>query len=152
MKEISSAAHPLVKYWVRLRSDAAFRRKEKRLLVEGLKCIQDVASKLPIKRLISLDEMPTFLCDEAIIVTHTILEKISGLETSDGLIAEFEMPAAQNLKGLSHILVCDRIQDPGNIGTLIRTALSLGWEGIFFLPGCADPFNDKALRAAKSAT
>jgi TrmH family RNA methyltransferase len=38
------------------------------------------------------------------------------------------------------------------MGTLIRSALALGWDGIFLLEGCCDPFNDKALRAGKGAT
>ena len=44
------------------------------------------------------------------------------------------------------------MQDPGNVGTLIRTALGLGWDAIFLIDGCCDPFNGKALRAARGAT
>jgi TrmH family RNA methyltransferase len=47
--------------------------------------------------------------------------------------------------------VLDRISDPGNLGTLLRTALALGWEGAFLTPHSADPFNDKAIRASKGA-
>jgi TrmH family RNA methyltransferase len=44
-----------------------------------------------------------------------------------------------------------RIQDPGNLGTILRTASGLGWTGVFLLDGCCDPFNEKSLRAARSA-
>ncbi|GFR49266.1 hypothetical protein Agub_g11245, partial [Astrephomene gubernaculifera] len=47
------------------------------------------------------------------------------------------------------LLVLDGVQDPGNLGTLVRTALAFGWQGVFLLPGCCDPFNDKALRASR---
>ncbi|CAI7746619.1 unnamed protein product [Closterium sp. NIES-54] len=40
-------------------------------------------------------------------------------------------------------------QDPGNLGTLLRTALAFDWHGVFLLHGCCDPFNDKALRASR---
>ena len=45
----------------------------------------------------------------------------------------------------------DQIADPGNCGTLLRTAYALGWDGVVATPGTVDFFNDKALRAAKGA-
>ena len=56
-----------------------------------------------------------------------------------------------SLQGLDRVLVLDRIQDPGNLGTILRTASGLGWTGIFLLNGCCDPFNDKSIRAARGA-
>ncbi|KAL8109210.1 hypothetical protein AgCh_025342 [Apium graveolens] len=50
------------------------------------------------------------------------------------------------------VLVLDGIQDPGNLGTLLRSAMAFGWGGVFLLPGCCDPFNDKALRASRGAS
>lgn len=44
---------------------------------------------------------------------------------------------------------CVTLQDPGNVGTLIRTALAFNWEAVFLLTGCCDPFNEKALRASR---
>jgi len=53
---------------------------------------------------------------------------------------------------LQRVLVLDGVADPGNLGTLLRTALALGWEGAYLLQNCCDPYNDKALRAAMGAT
>ncbi|XP_038689751.1 uncharacterized tRNA/rRNA methyltransferase slr1673-like isoform X2 [Tripterygium wilfordii] len=44
------------------------------------------------------------------------------------------------------------MQDPGNLGTLIRSAVAFRWGGVFLLPGCCDPFNEKALRASRGAS
>jgi RNA methyltransferase, TrmH family len=44
------------------------------------------------------------------------------------------------------------VQDPGDLGTLLRTAAAFGWQAVWLLPGCCDPFNDKAVRASKGAT
>ncbi|MEW5296863.1 MAG: hypothetical protein WDW36_000112 [Sanguina aurantia] len=52
---------------------------------------------------------------------------------------------------LERLLVLDGIQDPGNLGTLVRSALAFGWDGVWLLPGCCDPFNDKAVRASRGA-
>lgn len=49
------------------------------------------------------------------------------------------------------LLALDRVQDPGNMGTLMRSALAFGWDGVFLLPGCCDPFNEKAVRASRGA-
>ncbi|MQM00516.1 hypothetical protein Taro_033256, partial [Colocasia esculenta] len=42
--------------------------------------------------------------------------------------------------------------DPGNLGTLLRSTMAFKWDGVFLLPSCCDPFNDKALRAARGAS
>ena len=70
----------------------------------------------------------------------------------EGILATFALPLMNQLKKSQRLLALDAIQDPGNMGTLLRTCLALGWDGCFLLPGCTDPFSDKALRAAKGAT
>jgi RNA methyltransferase, TrmH family len=47
--------------------------------------------------------------------------------------------------------VLDRVQDPGNLGTLLRNAVALDWDAVYLLDGCCDPFNEKAVRASKGA-
>lgn len=44
---------------------------------------------------------------------------------------------------LSRVLALDGVQDPGNLGTLLRSAAALGWQAVVLLPGCCDPWNDK---------
>jgi tRNA G18 (ribose-2'-O)-methylase SpoU len=58
---------------------------------------------------------------------------------------------AGTLKEVRRLLALDRVQDPGNMGTLLRTAIAFGWDGVFLLPGCTDPFGDKAVRAGRGA-
>ena len=50
------------------------------------------------------------------------------------------------------MLILDHITDPGNLGTLLRTAAGLDWNYVYIGPNSVDPFNDKALRAAKGST
>lgn len=152
MKNIASLQHPLVKHWVRLQSDSRYRKSEKRVLLEGYNAICDVSKRIPIQRLIISKPYPELTAVETIVVSEAILKKISSVEESSGIIAEFDMPTMQPLTKCTHIIVSDAIQDPGNMGTLIRTALAFGWEGLFLLPKSIDPFNDKALRSAKGAT
>ena len=105
--------------------------------------------------LIGVDEadFPESLkADEKVIVPPSVMQKISGVKTPEGLIAELKMPPNISLQGKRYILAIDGISDPGNLGTLLRTALALGWEGAYIVEGSCDPYNDKALRAAKGAT
>lgn len=52
---------------------------------------------------------------------------------------------------LTRLLALEGVQDPGNLGTLLRTACAFGWDAVLLLPGCCDPYNDKALRASRGA-
>ncbi len=85
-------------------------------------------------------------------VTPQVMKKISGLQQPEPIAAEVRMPKPQDLSSLQFLLVLDKISDPGNLGTLLRSARGLGWDGVFLTPGSTDPFNDKAIRAAKGAT
>lgn len=151
MKQISSLQHPLVKHWYKLKNDAKYRKETNRVLIEGKNSIQDLARKDLILRLATLEPHPEIAATETFIISASILQKISSVETSDGIIAELERPEYALKKHYTRLVVLDRIQDPGNLGTIIRSAHALGWDGVFLLPGCTDPFSSKALRSTKGA-
>ncbi len=150
IKEITSLQHPLVKHLVKLRQDKELRKETRTLLIVGRKTIRDLSEKLPVQILLTT-EKESLDAEETIIATPEILKKITGLEEPDGIAAVFSWPKPQILEGKKRVLVLDRLQDPGNVGTLFRTALGLGWEGVILVQGSVDPFNDKVLRAAKGA-
>lgn len=155
MKEITSLQHPLIKHWVKLRKNHDYRHEHHRLLIEGIKIVHEVSETVPIKCLIATaetyepDQIPA---EEVILVSEAVMQKISGTESPEGLIAEIEMPPQAALEKKNNLLILDGINDPGNLGTLLRTALALGWDGVFILENSCDPYNDKSLRAAKGAT
>mgnify|MGYP003311319538 CR=1 FL=1 len=75
------------------------------------------------------------------------------LNRNQGMIAEVKLTLNKgDLSKNNHIVILDSISDPGNLGTLIRTAQALGFNSIFITKESADPFSSKALRAAKGAT
>lgn len=107
--------------------------------------VQELPKTCKIKNIISTKE------SEGIWVTDEIVCKISGLKTHDGLIAEVQMPEESPFPKEGNILILDCIQDPSNVGALLRSACAFQFKAAFFLNACADPFNDKALRASKGA-
>jgi len=147
---ISSLQHPLVKRLVKLRDNKAFRTQEKSVLVVGVTLVSDVAARLPLKTLISVDPLP-FHAKESYLAPPNVLEKIINISSHDLVAAEVELPEPSSLEKLKTIVVLDGLADPGNVGTILRTAVALGWEGAFLTPKTADPYNDKALRAARGA-
>ena len=146
-KKITSLQHPLVEHWLRLRLEKSYREETQRVLISGKKMIEE----LPVQRLITLAPHPEIGCKDQILVTEPILKKITDLPSPDGFAAEVFLPPEQDLKKRRRLLILDQIQDPGNLGTLARTALGLSWEGVILTDGCVDFFNDKALRAGRGA-
>ncbi len=154
-REITSLQHPLVKHLVRLRQNRDYREERQSVFIEGGKLIGEVCSHKPAKVIIAYDSTyipPGVMADEIIMVSEAVMHKISGLQTPEGVAAEAAIPQQASLEGLRWILVCDGVSDPGNLGTLLRSGLALGWEGAFILNDSCDPYNDKAVRAAKGAT
>lgn len=151
---LTSLQHPLVKHLVKLREERRYRLKEGSCLVHGDAVIRELADERPLKRLFveegcSVD--PRWQIESLYEVTPSILKKVSGVAEPQRMVAELTLPAFQSMEGKRHWLVLDRLQDPGNMGTLLRTALALGWEGAFVVEGSVDPFNAKALQAGKGA-
>ncbi|MEN8143810.1 MAG: RNA methyltransferase [Gemmatimonadota bacterium] len=80
------------------------------------------------------------------------LEALADTLTPQGVLAAVPIPSTAWPDSAARVLVLDRLQDPGNVGTLLRTAEALGLDGAALLPGTADPWGPKALRAAAGST
>ena len=90
--------------------------------------------------------------DSAIcVLSEDCFEKVTATSTSQGIAAMAEKPVWQKgdlFSPGSNVLVLDRIQDPGNLGTLLRTGEAAGFAGAVLIRGGADPFGPKAVRAS----
>ena len=134
---IESTQHPIAKHFTKLVHDKKYRYESKRVVVSCDKVIAEISKQVaPITVLEGSAE---------------VLKKITKLPTFTGMLAEFEMPLIEKFRDANRLLILDGISDPGNLGTLIRTAAALGFDAIYLLPSCVDPFNDKALRSARAA-
>lgn len=154
-KEITSLQHPIIKHLVKLRKDRAYRNINNTALIVGRKLVQEVGAHAPLLTLLvdKQDPIPSSIsASTTYFVPSAIFKKITGLENPECIAAEIPIPSQGNLNNKKCILALDGVSDPGNLGTLLRTALALGWDGVFILSSSADPFNDKALRSAKGAT
>lgn len=151
IKRIDSLQHPLVKAAASLRESSKARKEQQEVVVAGKKLVQEAV----VRNVLFVEqgtEVPALDAPVCYLVTSAILKKITGLLSPEPIAALVPLPTQDTLLGKQWLLVLDEIQDPGNLGTLVRTALALGWEGVFLTEGSADLFNDKAIRAAKGAS
>lgn len=81
----------------------------------------------------------------------SVFKTLSDTDTPQGIVAAVTRPSLEaplsSAQGRALYLIVDRVQDPGNLGTMIRTAAAAGAQGIFCLSGTVDPYNPKTLRA-----
>lgn len=155
MKEITSVQNPLIKHLVKLRHNRDYRYDHHSVVIDGSKMVREVGKSYAPKVIVCLDpeEIPKEVAaKEVILVDEKVMAKISGMNSPEGIIAEVAMPLPAELRKMEKFIVMDGINDPGNVGALIRSALAFGWDGAYIIEESCDPYNDKALRAAKGAT
>jgi TrmH family RNA methyltransferase len=85
------------------------------------------------------------------IVANRLMQSVSDTETSQGILAVLEDSQLPILQSLSFVLILDQIRDPGNLGTLLRTAAAAGVQAVYIPPETTDAFAPKVVRAGMGA-
>lgn len=149
--------------WVRaLQSKRRARKREGLFIIEGTRLANEVvSSRSPAKLVLYTDafkqDKPRLidalihLGAEAEEVSERVMKACSDTESPQGFLAVLPFPSSTPPANLSLALVADRVSDPGNLGTILRTAQAAGVEAVFLNPGTVDPFNPKVVRGAMGA-
>ena len=87
-------------------------------------------------------------CNCAAVITEELSEYISDTKSPQGLFAAAERFGNPIPENAERLIVLDGVQDPGNVGTIIRAAEAFGMDGVLYSPTCADKFSPKTLRAS----
>ncbi|NXG73667.1 MRM3 methyltransferase, partial [Baryphthengus martii] len=144
-----------------------FRDRHGKVLLEGPRLIKDaleagaVLQTLFFSTVGHLKELPEAGLKRANLVKVKFedIKSWSELVTPQGLLgifskpdhAKMSYPAAQLTSSLPLLLICDNIRDPGNLGTILRSAAGAGCEKVLLTKGCVDPWEPKVLRAGMGA-
>ncbi len=142
-----------------------YQNKKGQIVLEGVRIIEDaLAEGAKIKRVFYIKDLleknrtakliKQLKAEniELIAITEEICDRVSDVENSQGILAvvkrpEYELNDLLNQKEGSFLLIIDRLQDPGNLGTIIRTADAAGIDGIIMTKGTVNLYNQKVIRA-----
>ena len=155
MREISSKDNKIFRLCEQL-SHKKYRDKLGLYLIEGENLLEEaVKNGAAIKTVLMCRDYRGSLFgteDKAFCLSDKLFEQLSQTETTQGIMAIVEKPElSPDLflnRGGGNFIVLDRLQDPGNIGTILRTADAAGYELAIVMKGTADVFSPKAVRAA----
>jgi RNA methyltransferase, TrmH family len=139
-------------------------RREKGLCVlEGEHLVAQYAQKYEKVAVVicGVGTKSTFLADETLELTEPLLAALSELNTAQNQIAIAPVPTLEQQRATARacvpagarpcVLALDDVQDPGNVGTLLRTAAAVGIDEVWMSSGCAAPWSQKVLRASQGA-
>lgn len=147
MKEITSVNNPLIKELIKLKQKK-YRDKEKKFIVEGYNIIEEAKDYITLIITSSKEDENILPNVEHILVPKEIIGKLSETVTPQGIIGICNyVTSRENFEG--NVLVLDGLQDPGNIGTLIRTAICFDFNTIYITDNSCDIYNEKMLRATQ---
>lgn len=162
-KRLASQHNEVVRHLIRLREKKQHRIDQRAVVVQGIKTINELhAQGIRFKSLIVTEsdaEPPVLEALKKIPANNyystniNLTRRILGTSSKPSkheVYAEAVIPNwEQHLEGKDKVLVLDSINDPGNLGTLVRTAMAMEWDSGIITSNTCDLFNDKALRASR---
>ena len=158
MERITSRQNPLVARLRKLGNDKKTRRQEGVFLCEGHKLVEEALRwNAGVETLVVAEgiEPPRNLPQgvRLVEVPADVLKSVSTVDTPQGMLAVCRTPDLMPPKTLTPglYLVLDGVQDPGNVGTILRTADAFRADGLFLVNACADLYNPKTVRASMGA-
>lgn len=145
---ITSRSNPLIKKIASL-SEKKYRKLCGEYLVEGLKPVREcIASGGEITAVVCTEEHAEAF-ENAVVVSRDVFSYISSEKTPQGVLASVKLPDTRVEPPKGRCILLDRLQDPGNVGTIIRTANAAGYDDIYLI-NCADAFSPKVVRSSMS--
>ena len=153
MERITSRKNPLLQQVRKLLTSKKERESAGLFVADGTKLLEEAVKWYPgLDTVILTDGIETELPETVrkIYVPEDVMATISPMEAPQGALFLCRMPERKAFQPKPGMLLLDGIQDPGNIGTILRTADALDIP-VALLEGCADPYNHKTVRASMGA-
>lgn len=160
VETITSLQNQYVKLASQLQSKARIRRKEGKIVLEGTRLIGDALEQKIVPEFV-LYEPATVDYDLLAKLQNTrtnlyevptnIIQHVSDTQSPQGIVGVFRLPKPNLPDNPQRVLILDAIQEPGNMGTILRTAGASGVDVVILAPNCVDPYNPKVLRSGMGA-
>ncbi len=158
-KLITGTANPFVKRVSLLQAKKSARKKERVFVLEGLRAVNEIPEQVQVHELITTQEVDATRIkvphEQMVVVTEEVYKVMSDTQTPQGVMATVGMCDIAldtlEVKADGFYLILENIQDPGNLGTIIRTAHGFGVDAIFLTKGCVDVYNPKTIRSSMAS-
>lgn len=160
VEAITSLQNQWVKLASQLQKKAGIRRAEGKIVLEGARLIGDALAQSFVPEYVlyesgkvDYDLLAKLQNTKAIIyeVSDGIIKHVSDTQNSQGIAGVFRLPKPRLPDNPKRVLILDAIREPGNMGTILRSAGAAGVGVVILAPGCVDPYNPKVLRGGMGA-
>lgn len=149
MEMITSMQNARIKRWAGYHNKKE-RDRDERFLIEGEHLIEEALKEGIVETIVTDQKNSIFSCKDVVQVTDGIMKKLSSNVSNVHYIAvcrKLDKKPENNRR----ILILDGVQDPGNLGTLIRTAVSFSFDAIYVSKDACDLYNEKVIRSTQGA-
>ncbi len=144
IKKITSADNNTLKQVKKLQKKSE-RIKTGLFVAEGKRIVEDAIKAGVVEFIITCDESVDF--ENTYLVNRSLYEKVSDTKSPQGIMAVCRLPEQNGTAFDGNIVICDGVKDPGNLGTVIRTAECAGFGAVLLINDCVDPYNPKVVRS-----
>ncbi len=156
MELVTSRQNSAVQHVKKLASNRKYRRETGEFLCEGPKMWDEAMERGWVVSVLLTSQEDILRQNEgvaarSVLVTPELLAYAADTETPQKMIFTCRIPEQERALSGQRFLVLDGVQDPGNVGTIWRTADAFGADGLILLPGCADPWSPKVVRSTMGA-
>jgi len=130
------------------------RKENNAFIVEGIRQVKQfmLSNKVKILEILAIEPLDFETNIPVKIISRGQLCKITESKTPNGVIAVIEIPKIKNIDNIiGDVLLLEDVQDPGNVGNLIRSAAAFGFTSIILSRGCADVYSPKVVRSTGGA-
>jgi len=149
---LTSSKNEKVKYYTKIMNSKRERDKEKLFIVEGIHLVEEAIKANVVEEIIISDNKYDYVGhDVRYYVTDEIMNKICNTVTPQGIIALCKQQDNLSFNSYNRLLLLDNIQDPGNLGTIIRSCDAFNFDGIIMNQHTVDVYNPKVVRATQGA-
>jgi len=160
-KHIISRDNPVFKYQKKLAENARERRAEGKTLLDGVHLIESYCQAFGEPELLIIPEgkssaeanalMQQFEHISTLMLPTLMFAELTPVASSTGILAQINTPKIAPPAQVQFALMLEDIQDPGNLGSMLRTALGAGVDAVYLSKGCTDSWSPKALRGGQGA-
>jgi RNA methyltransferase, TrmH family len=163
MKIVTSKDNPLFKQLLKLAQSSRERKKNQQTLIEGIHLAQTYREAMGLPKALVISaagvghkEIETLIARckplEPVVLSDALFHELSSLETPVGIIAQIETPAPISVPAnMDYCVMLEDIQDPGNLGSILRSAAAAGVKHVVLSKGCVFAWSPRVIRAAMGA-